>query len=314
MFLIKSLPILLWWYTGLVNLKIIGWALEKLYLLSWLIVECSCFEIHRMELMNNDIHEAIQFIISSLEKQGQAPGTLKNYINSFHVFEQYLEENSICEVNERICLEYIQFKTGKKINSFRGTTLDPNLNRRMKRTVPFLGILILGSRSERSWLVKPWKNKKCPNAQGTPPVHGQGRTGHGTPGTPWNAFPQEHPCQEHVGFRRSAPGHLRNAWAPEHQYNRNLSENRSGKPEAAYVTDPQSQPGDHQQDRIIPFPFWVFSVNSRQEFFDLIFFPGIGDRPIPWYPDFGIWAKKAGTAFPMPIRLSWDLPVLWGIL
>ena len=82
--------------------------------------------------MNNDIHEAIQFIISSLEKQGQAPGTLKNYINSFHVFEQYLEENSICEVNERICLEYIQFKTGKKINSFRGTTLDPNLNRRMK--------------------------------------------------------------------------------------------------------------------------------------------------------------------------------------
>lgn len=82
--------------------------------------------------MNNGIHEAIQFIISSLEKQGQAPGTLKNYINSFHVFEQYLEDNSISQVNEEICVEYIQFKTGKKINGFRGTTLDPNLNRRMK--------------------------------------------------------------------------------------------------------------------------------------------------------------------------------------
>ncbi|ANU46698.1 hypothetical protein ADH76_24560 [Enterocloster clostridioformis] len=82
--------------------------------------------------MNNDIHEAIQFIISSLEKQGQSPGTLKNYINSFHVFERYLAENSICEVNEEICLKYIQFKTGKQIDSFRSTTLDPNLNRRMK--------------------------------------------------------------------------------------------------------------------------------------------------------------------------------------
>lgn len=57
--------------------------------------------------MNNDIHEAIQFIISSLEKQGQAPGTLKNYINSFHVFEQYLKDNSICMASEKICLEHM---------------------------------------------------------------------------------------------------------------------------------------------------------------------------------------------------------------
>ena len=76
------------------------------------------------------------------------------------------------------------------------------------------------------------------------------------------------------------------------------------KPETAYVTDPQSQPGDHQQDRIIPFPFWVFSVNSRQEFLTSSF-PGIGDRPIPWYPDFGkqigkVVAGKATEEQKMP--------------
>jgi hypothetical protein len=34
---------------------------------------------------NQNIHEAIEFILASLEKQGQAPGTIKNYLNSFHV-------------------------------------------------------------------------------------------------------------------------------------------------------------------------------------------------------------------------------------
>ena len=64
------------------------------------------------------------------------------------------------------------------------------------------------------------------------------------------------------------------------------------KPETAYVTDPQAQPGNHQQNRIIPLPFWVFPVNRLQEPFDLFFFPGIGDRPISWYPDFGEQAGK----------------------
>lgn len=60
--------------------------------------------------MNNDIHEAIQFIILSVEKQRQDISMLKNYINcinSFHVFEQYLKDNSICMASEKICLEHM---------------------------------------------------------------------------------------------------------------------------------------------------------------------------------------------------------------
>lgn len=81
---------------------------------------------------NQNIHEAIEFILASLEKQGQAPGTLKNYINSFHVFEKYLDEQGIAYVNEKVCLAYINAKTGMKVTSFNGKILNPKVNRRMK--------------------------------------------------------------------------------------------------------------------------------------------------------------------------------------
>lgn len=79
-----------------------------------------------------NIHEAIELILASLEKQGQAPGTLKNYKNSFNVFENYLIKHSIFEVDEKICLEYIYLKTNIKLHSFNGKILNSKINRRMK--------------------------------------------------------------------------------------------------------------------------------------------------------------------------------------
>ena len=81
---------------------------------------------------NRSIPEAIEYILASLKKQGQAPGTLKNYINSFNVFKKYLSEYKISKVDEKVCLAYIYLKTGMKLESFNQKTLDPNINRRMK--------------------------------------------------------------------------------------------------------------------------------------------------------------------------------------
>lgn len=81
---------------------------------------------------NKSIHEAIEYILVSLQTQGQAPGTLKNYKNSFSVFEKYLNKHTISQVDEKVCLEYIYLKTGMKLHSFNQKTLDPNINRRMK--------------------------------------------------------------------------------------------------------------------------------------------------------------------------------------
>lgn len=81
---------------------------------------------------NKIIHEAIEYILASLKKQGQAPGTLKNYKNSFSVFKKYLSEYGISQVSEKVCLEYIYLKTGRKLNSFNETVLNSNINRRIK--------------------------------------------------------------------------------------------------------------------------------------------------------------------------------------
>lgn len=81
---------------------------------------------------NKCIPEAIKFILTSLEAQGQAPGTLKNYKNSFSVFEKHLNKRGISRVDEDVCLEYIHLKTGRQLRSFNEKTLDSNINRRMK--------------------------------------------------------------------------------------------------------------------------------------------------------------------------------------
>ena len=79
-----------------------------------------------------NIHDAIEAILASLEKQGQATGTLKNYKNSFNVFEKYLIEHKISEVDEKVCLEYIYLKTNMRLHSFDGNTLSSKINRRIK--------------------------------------------------------------------------------------------------------------------------------------------------------------------------------------
>jgi integrase/recombinase XerD len=81
---------------------------------------------------NQNIHESILTILSALENQQTAQSTIKNYRYGFNVFEKYLKENSITEVNEKVCLYYIHHKTGKCPESFCGDTCDSSLNRQMK--------------------------------------------------------------------------------------------------------------------------------------------------------------------------------------
>ena len=78
-----------------------------------------------------DIHKAISIIMESLKAQGQAKSTMKNYRNSFNVFESYLLEQGITHIDEEVCLDYICAKTGVRPESFETTILDAKLSRRM---------------------------------------------------------------------------------------------------------------------------------------------------------------------------------------
>jgi site-specific recombinase XerD len=78
------------------------------------------------------IQEAIAEIIKSLKEQGQAQSTLKNYENAYNVFERYLSEQNITQIDEAMCLEYVSQKTGVRVESFESVTNNGRVNRRMK--------------------------------------------------------------------------------------------------------------------------------------------------------------------------------------
>lgn len=109
---------------------------------------------------NQNIHEAILFILSSLEKQGTSEPTLKNYRTSFHVFEAYLEQHGIQHVTEEICLDYLFFKTGIRPTGFYGYACNRKLNYRMKPL--HLLLLYLQEGIFRSEVLKKYPAFSCP--------------------------------------------------------------------------------------------------------------------------------------------------------
>lgn len=81
---------------------------------------------------NQNIHEAILSILSSLENQGTSESTLKNYRTSFHAFEAYLKQHGILYVSEEVCLDYLFSKTGIRPDGFYGYACSRKLNYHMK--------------------------------------------------------------------------------------------------------------------------------------------------------------------------------------
>jgi len=69
-------------------------------------------------LKSQDIHGAILAIMESMRLRGTSPGSLKNFETAYKVFEQYLSDNSITEIDESLCLEYIYAKTGQRFERF----------------------------------------------------------------------------------------------------------------------------------------------------------------------------------------------------
>lgn len=81
---------------------------------------------------NQDIHGAISAIMESMRLQGSSPGRLKNYENAYNVFERYLSDNSIARIDEKICLEYVFAKTGKRFDRFECVISDARVDYRMR--------------------------------------------------------------------------------------------------------------------------------------------------------------------------------------
>jgi len=83
-------------------------------------------------LENQDIHGAILAIMESMRLQGTSPGRLKNFETAYNVFEQYLGDNNITEIDESLCLEYVYAKTGRRFERFECVTSNGRVDYRMR--------------------------------------------------------------------------------------------------------------------------------------------------------------------------------------
>jgi hypothetical protein len=82
-------------------------------------------------LENQDIHAAVLTLMESLRKQGKSLETLKTYETSFNSFERYVTKTGIVRIDERVCLDYIHLKTGKRFDSFECVTSNSRVDYRM---------------------------------------------------------------------------------------------------------------------------------------------------------------------------------------
>lgn len=85
-----------------------------------------------MNSNNKNIQEAISKILFVLQEKGLSEISLKNYRYPYNVFLKYLEDNGISEINENVCLDYIEFKNGRRLDSLWCTVSDTSINRRLR--------------------------------------------------------------------------------------------------------------------------------------------------------------------------------------
>ncbi len=64
------------------------------------------------------IQEIANNLLSVLEKEGLSKQTLKDYKTGFSLFRRYVTRNHIDEVDEKVCLDYIESKTGIRKRDF----------------------------------------------------------------------------------------------------------------------------------------------------------------------------------------------------
>lgn len=102
-----------------------------------------------------DIHGAITVILESLMRQGTSPGRIKNFQNAYNVFEHYLRDRAITQIDESICLEYICFKTGLKFERFECVVANGRVDYRMRPLMLLLRYLDDGQLHQEVRRIKP---------------------------------------------------------------------------------------------------------------------------------------------------------------
>jgi site-specific recombinase XerD len=85
-----------------------------------------------IKLEKSSIHETVTVLMGFLREQGKSPKTLKTYETSFSSFVRHVSENGITDIDEAVCLDYINLKTGCHIDRFECVTSNSRIDYRMR--------------------------------------------------------------------------------------------------------------------------------------------------------------------------------------
>jgi site-specific recombinase XerD len=83
-------------------------------------------------MVNQDIYGSISAIMEWQAQQGISASRLKSFQNVYNVFNRYVSEKGITQIDGGVCLEFIFQKTGKRYKCFECVVSDKRVDYRMR--------------------------------------------------------------------------------------------------------------------------------------------------------------------------------------
>lgn len=78
------------------------------------------------------IQEIVNHLLSELRKEGLSEQTLKDYKCVFSQFQKYIANINAEIVDEKVCLDFIEAKNGRRLSGLHEETRDPSISRRAR--------------------------------------------------------------------------------------------------------------------------------------------------------------------------------------
>lgn len=78
------------------------------------------------------IQEIVDHLLSELEKEGLSEQTVKGYKCGFSLFQKFIDSTHVDVIDENVCLDYIETKTGKRLAGLHEPTGNPSISRRIR--------------------------------------------------------------------------------------------------------------------------------------------------------------------------------------
>jgi hypothetical protein len=83
------------------------------------------------------LKDSVRSVLRELEYQKYSKGTIKVYSVIYSGILKYMQANKISSFNEKVCIEYVFFRTGYKIDGFYGAG-----NRKLSTVMKPLQVLL----------------------------------------------------------------------------------------------------------------------------------------------------------------------------